>query len=426
MLKSVKKFKGDLLLFSAVISGREIMSRKNPLYAGTKFFFGMLSMLAALFLWAFVAWNGDSEITRTITVPLTCANAASGMEAFNYTGSVAVKVSGNMAILSKLNKKGFTAEVDLSGIAAGKYSLPVTVETPAGTRVVSVKPQLADIEIYRKAEKRFHVDLKPTGENEEAAEPVSAEIMPSAAFVSGPKEEIDKISSVEARVPAEQLRTDNPYTAELIAVDINDKPVVRIVINPKTVVVKPEIIAEGMSVPLKLPLYGQPAAGYEISSVRLTPDSVILKKQLEDASKINYIELPAVDVTGINGNLHTVLSLSSLELAPNIDLVKNDKITVDITLRKGLATKIFPNVAVKIEGAKQDEKWTVSPMHASVIAEGSRAQLDEISETPCDIVADVTSIVTDNIRLPLIFKNEKQGVRIIRIEPEDVLLKREK
>ena len=424
MLKSVKKFKGDLLLFSAVISGREIMSRKNPLYAGTKFFFGMLSMLAALFLWAFVAWNGDSEITRTITVPLTCANAASGMEAFNYTNNVAVKVSGNMAILSKLNKKGFTAEVDLSGIAAGKYSLPVTVETPAGTRVVSVKPQLADVEIYRKIEKRFHVNLKPVGDEE--TEPVSAEIMPSAAFVSGPKEEIDKISSVEARVPAEQLRTDNPYTAELIAVDINDKPVVRVVINPKTVVVKPENIAEGMSVPLKLPLHGQPAAGYEISSVRLTPDSVILKKQLEDASKVNYIELPAVDVTGINGNLHTVLSLSSLELAPNIDLAKNDKITVDITLRKGLATKIFPNTAVKIEGAKQDEKWTVSPAHVSVIAEGSRNQLDEISETPCDIVADVTSIVTDNIRLPLIFKNEKEGVRIIRIEPEDVLLKREK
>jgi len=399
-------------------------NKKNPVK--TKLVFGILSLLAAIFLWGFVAWDGAAEITRTIEVPVAYTKTANDIGIFKNSETVSVKVAGNMASLSRLNKSQLTAKVVLDGIAPGKYDLPVVVDNPSGVRVVSWKPSLVEVELYKKREKLFPISLKPLGgEDEDDTESFVAEILPASALVSGPSEQIALIHSLEARVEAKELKEGSSYTAELVAVDENNKPVTRIVINPKTVVIKPQEAKEGILYPVKIQLQGQPASGYEIASVRTAPEEIRLKGKSELLENIQQVEFPAIDVSGLKNNMHTVLSVSSLELGEGVEVVGSDKITVDITVKKGLATKTFANVPVTVTGYRHGEKWACVPSTVTVVAEGSRALLDSAATAPCTVCADLTSIVTSKITLPVIVKNVKNGVKILNVEPEEVALQRE-
>ncbi|MDO4952780.1 MAG: CdaR family protein [Synergistaceae bacterium] len=426
MIRVFEKIKNELRMFDYAFTGRDLTNRKDPRYAKSKLIFACISMIAAILLWGIVAWNGNGEITRTVTVPISYSHPAQGMAAFRNTESVTVKIAGNMAQLSKLDKTELAAEVDISGIAPGKYSLPVNVSSPSGTRVVACVPQFVEIELYKKSEKNFRVRIKPVGPEAEETEPVTAEILPASASVSGPRDELAKVGGVEARVPTDVLEAEKPYTSELTAVDIDGKPVQRVVINPKTVVVKPEIQREGTAVPLKAVLHGQPAAGYEISSIKLTPERVNLAGEQTAIEGLHFIELPAIDITGIKEDFHTVLPLVVPLSLSGVSLIGADSVRIDITLKKGLASKVYAGVPVKISGAKPGDRWICLPAKVSVSVEASRSLLDVATEYPCEAIADVTSIVSDSIKLPLIAENVKKGIRIVRIEPEEVILKREK
>ena len=426
MIRAFEKIKNELRLFDYAFTGRDLTNRKDPNHAKSRLIFACISMIAALVLWSFVAWNGNGEITRTVKVPLNYSHPAQGMAAFRNTESVTVKIAGNMAQLSKLDKTELTADVDISDIASGKYSLPVNATSPAGTRVVSCVPQFVEVELYKKSEKNFRVRIKPVGPEAEETEQFAAEILPAAASVSGPRNELAKVGSVEARVPTDVLEAGKTYTAELTAVDIDGSPVQRVVINPKTVVVKPELQREGTAVPLKAVLHGQPAAGYEISSVKLTPERVNVAGEQTAIEGLHFIELPAVDITGIKEDLHTILPLTLPSSLSGVSLAGTDSVRIDITLKKGLASKVYAGVPVKVSGAKPGDRWICSPAKISVSVEASRSLLDVATEQPCEIVADVTSIVSDSIKLPLIAQNVKKGIRVVRIEPDEAILKKEK
>lgn len=398
-------------------------NKKNPVK--TKLVFSVLSLLAAVLLWSFVAWDGTAEITRSIDVPVEYTKTAEDIGIFKNTETVSIKVAGNMASLSRLNKSQLTAKVILEGIAPGKYDLPVVVDNPSGVRIVSWKPSLVEVELYKKKEKLFPVSIKPLGEGEDEMEPFAAEILPASALVSGPREQIDLISSLEARVDAKELKEGKSYTAELVAVDENNKPVTRVAVSPKTVVIKPQEAKEGIVYPIKIQLQGQPASGYEIASVRSIPEEIRLKGKSELLENIQQVELPAIDISGLKDNMHTVLSVNSLELGDGVEIVGADKVSVDITVKKGLATKTFTNVPVTVTGYRHGEKWACEPSMVTVVAEGSRVLLDSARAAPCTVCADLTSIVTSKITLPVIVKNVKSGIKILNVEPEEVTLHRE-
>ncbi len=425
MNKHIDKIKDDFSLLKAVFAGRNIMNKKNPRYMQIKMLFAAISLLASVILWAYVAWNGNGDITRSVTIPVIYSHTGSGLDTLKYTEDVTVKISGSLSALSRMNKREITAIVDLAGIAVGRYSLPVNVEIPAGVRLVSVVPPFADVELYRKQQKHFSITLKPVGPNADKINITSASIQPSSVSVNGPSEDVSKIAAIEARVPLEQLETNKTYTAELIAVDSENNPVNRITLRPSTAVISPENITSSDSIPLKLPLQGNPADGYEIYSVKLTPDSLHVKGSAKNIAAIQHIELPPLNVAGIKQNLHIILTIPRENLPAGIEIEGSDKITADITLKKGHAEKIYANVPIKIEGSKNGEKWRVSPAQAVITVSGDSALLSTVNEIPCELIADVTGVVSDSIKLPLVIKNLRKNLTITKTEPDEVTLKKE-
>ncbi len=78
--------------------------------------------------------------TRTTVLP-TPLNLESGLQATFDPVNVQVALSGPLPVLNALSSADFAAEVDLNGLGAGTYTLPVRVRVPEGVNADSVQPE---------------------------------------------------------------------------------------------------------------------------------------------------------------------------------------------------------------------------------------------------------------------------------------------
>ena len=63
--------------------------------------------------------------------------------------AVSLRLAGAKSVLDKLELKGDEIYLNLKGLPAGEYNLPLTTELPAGVRVVEQKPPRVKVRISK-------------------------------------------------------------------------------------------------------------------------------------------------------------------------------------------------------------------------------------------------------------------------------------
>ena len=89
-----------------------------------------VSLLISLMLWAFVAWDGNSDGTRSMSASIEYLNLQRGYSMYDNTRKVEIRLAGRLNALSRVEQSDITARVDLQGLQPGKYSLPINISTP--------------------------------------------------------------------------------------------------------------------------------------------------------------------------------------------------------------------------------------------------------------------------------------------------------
>jgi len=83
-----------------------------------------VSLAISLMLWAFVAWDGNSDGTRSMSASIEYLNLQRGYSMYDNTRKVEIRLAGRLNALSRVEQADITARVDLQGLQPGKYSLP--------------------------------------------------------------------------------------------------------------------------------------------------------------------------------------------------------------------------------------------------------------------------------------------------------------
>lgn len=382
-----------------------------------------VSLAISLMLWAFVAWDGNSDGTRSMSTNIEYLNLQRGYSMYDNTRKVEIKLAGNLNALSRVEQSDISARVDLQGLQPGKYSLPISISTPSFVRVRSWQPSTADVEIYRHVERTVNISYRVEGDLPEGMVISTANILPKEAVISGPESDVLAVQVIETVIPGTKIR-DGEVIMLPVTVANTSGSAERITITPKQVEVKISLENEilGESIPVEVSVVGTPAEGYELESVRVIPQSVAIRGKSTAVKKMTSLVLPPVDISGLDQNLNLLLPLQPVEMTPEVEISGPDRARVEIYIRKKITDKTFNNVAVMTEGAAPGKEWKLTTQSVKVTIQGTKAEIDALQSgsAPCDLYVDVSNIVSKQLTLPILVKNLKSDFKVLRIEPEQV------
>ena len=382
-----------------------------------------VSLVISLMMWAFVAWDGNSDGTRSMSANIEYLNLQRGYSMFDNTRKVEIRLAGRINALSRVEQSDISARVDLQGLQPGKYSLPISIGMPPFVRVRNWTPSTADVEIYRHVERTVSVTYRVEGDLPEGMAISSVSILPKEAVISGPENDVLSVQSIEAVIPVSKLEEGKSMKLP-IAVAGNAGNAERVSITPGqaevTVSLENEILGE--SIPVEVSVVGSPAEGYELDTVKVIPSSVSIKGKSTEVKKMTSLVLPPVDISGLDQNLNLMLPLQPAEMNPDVEISGPERARVEIYIRKKISNKTFNSVGVMTEGKAQGKEWKITPQSVKLTIQGTKSDIDALQSgtAPCDLYVDVSNIVSKQLTLPVLVKNLRPEYTVLKIEPEQV------
>jgi len=358
-------------------------------------------LLSAIFL-AIVVW----AMAVTTTDPV---------EKRNYSRPVELEVSGldpSLLITSELpeqisltlsaprsvwsselsNASVIRAFLDVSGLEAGNYSLPITLKVYAHpVRVDSYLPNELDVRIEQLYRKDLSSNLVQPSSPAVGYEAGTPKLSTSTVTVSGPASEVEKVSEVRATLDISQAKEDIDRNLELQALDESGLPVEGITLNPEIVNVKMEVNQRGgyRNVSIKVVTSGQIASGYRLTNISSNP--LVVTVYSSDPELVNnlpgYIETTPLNLTDADEDLQVSLPLA---LPSGISVVGESTIRVSVSISPIQGSTTLPNLPVEIVGLQPDYDVTLSPDRVDVIFSGPIPTLDKLVSSNVRVIIDLS------------------------------------
>ena len=292
--------------------------------------------------------------------------------------------------LSNLNV--VRAILDLSGLEAGNYTLPIKLQIDAQpVKVDTYTPKELDVHLEQLYSKDFVITLVQPSSPAIGYEAGSAELSSSTATVSGPASLIEQIVEVRASLDISQAKEDIDTDLELQALDENGLVIEDVTISPEKINVIMPISQRGgyRNVSVKVVTSGQVASGYQLTSISSDPPIVTVYST--DPELVNnlpgYIETQALNLTDAQEDLQFSLPLS---VPSNITVVGESTIKVSVSISPMEGSTTLTNLPVEIIGLLPEYNVTLSPESVDVILSGPIPVLDELSSSNIRVLIDLT------------------------------------
>ncbi|MBR1864696.1 MAG: hypothetical protein IJ806_11485, partial [Ruminococcus sp.] len=203
---------------------------------GTDLSLRILAFTIAVIVWFILSITQYPTVTKTIKdirVEFNMAGTAAeekGLEALNYKDiTVDVEIKGMNYEIGNYDANDLIATVNLDSVTKeGKYMLDIdvrSVHTTDRCTVVSVTPETHEVEFDRITQKTLQVTAEaPLITAEDGYTLKDKTVSPAEITVEGPKKDLDKISSVSARISkSKKISEDTDMAADdLVFYDEDD------------------------------------------------------------------------------------------------------------------------------------------------------------------------------------------------------------
>ena len=90
-----------------------------------------------------------AQATLPFTVAVTTTNVPTGLTATLAPATVQVILGGALPDLGRVTVEEISVTLDLQSLTEGEHDVPVRVQAPAGTRVVSFAPSTVHVTVRR-------------------------------------------------------------------------------------------------------------------------------------------------------------------------------------------------------------------------------------------------------------------------------------
>jgi YbbR domain-containing protein len=349
-----------------------------------------LSSLILAFLLAVVVWvsavvaadpNEENVYPQPINLEITGQDPELVLSN-SIPSQVRLTVNAPRSIWSRLiSEQGVVrAWIDISGLEAGQYIVPVKVQiglTPH--KVVKVEPGEVTISLEPLLASTLDVDLKVTGEPALGYRKGQASVNPRQVAVSGPVSLVSTVASVEAQLDISDLSETIRKEVTLQPLDEKGEVVKGVTVTPPVVPVVQMINLLGgyRNVVVKVVTSGQVTEGYWLTNIIVTPPNVTVFST--DPQLVNelpgFVETEPVDLTGLKDDVDIRVTL---DLPEDVTLAGEESVLVRLSIAS-LEGSLPISLPLEIVGLSPELVAVTSPEQVDVLITGPLPILNNLT-----------------------------------------------
>lgn len=388
----------------------------------------IIAVIFAMGLWLFVNNVDDPVITARYSVKVAVKNEnyiyddGKTYQIEEDARTVTVLIKGRESIVQ--NRTDLEVVADLTEIQDKESTstyVPVTFQEVSGITLedVEIFPKVIPIRIEDSDQKEFVVDVRTENDVDDDYEIGEKTSDPEIVTIQGPKSIIEKINTVVARVQLNGETSDTVIPTKLEIIDKNKEALTDDleylnfdIGNDRIVNVSLKLWKKRDGVKLEASYSGEPAQGYVVSRVTVTPQTISVAGSDEALQELeergNTIEIPSelINVQGLTKDYQTRIELSSLllkedELMQASDENQTIQVQVSILPEDSKEYEV-PTSSVQINNLESGLHVVFIRDSLTVRIKGADgASLDDLSVEDIQLSVDLKGLKADSYTQPV-------------------------
>ncbi len=354
----------------------------------------LISFTLAMVVWLVATQGQDPIITDTISmpVPIEYTSQPPGTVVVGDLKKkiTALKLRAPKSSWESLDVSKFQATVDISNLKVGISDVPVKVEcSDPHVKILEVTPRSVTVRIEKLVEKKVPVEVHVSADVPFGYELNKTEFSPKEVVVKGPESLVAKAKSAETTIAFGTIKETIVRKSPLHPVDKNGKALSGLDLQPPsaTITVTVKQLAGVRELPVVTKITGQPAPGYRVSGVSVTPQEVKVLGSPKEINKLpGYVETPPIDVSKATSTIRKTVPLS-LPKDVTVWGPLNVTVSVDISPIEGsMSLQLSPTVI----GLGPGLKAKPSPDKVTVLLSGPLPQINSLKPDDVRVELNLT------------------------------------
>lgn len=361
----------------------------------------LLSVVLAIALWTLVVYSDDT-ITRSRTVEdLTPILTGQTTLSANYLAlvtnpleeldGVSVELEVPQAQYSRVNSNNVRVRLDLANVrSTGTQLVPFTVTSTYGT-VKNVYPSSVEVDIEALDSRSVPMNAAITGKADNYWYNVKS-LNPSTITVSGASSIVQNITKARVTVDVSDMTESDTraYPFQLMDYKGLEVPQELVTRTSSSVSATVEIYPTKelqVNSDLEDVFSGSIAEGYEVESVEVSPDTIVVAAEQELLDELTSLAVVPIEADQVNRSFTVRTSIPTLQ---GVRHYSTEQVYVTVNIREREATVAFSDLPVTLLNIPGDLVLADDPDAVSVQVSGPYSLISDLTRDMLQITADLS------------------------------------
>lgn len=312
---------------------------------------------------------------------------------------VTVTFKGDYSRIRELNPGNFKILVDLSGLTAGTYELPLETDSdlPKGV-TLEIVPSKVKVVMEEKTMKEIPVQIDLTGTPAEGFRAGTPIVNPGRVYISGPASKIETAETARATIDVQDANQNVVKKVKLIAYDQAGNEV-KGAISPPVLEVEVPITLPLKSMPLQIKWIGQPARGFAVAGVQQSVEQITVYGTQDILDRMDFYEGVEIDLTGLTED-----KTFSIDVPVSQELkVEPSKLEIKVTIVPAV-TKVLEGISVTLSVPNEGVEASLALPEdelTSVTVEGAPEVIEKLRSQDVQALVNVSNLAPGTYELPI-------------------------
>jgi len=357
----------------------------------------LLSFLFALVVWGSAVVSANPNQENDLSIPLEVVEQPANTVIVDpIPEEVTITVYAPQSVIEQIrDEQILVGRADLSGLEAGTYNVPVSIEVPDELRPIRIldkNPEKIQITLDNLVKREVPIATEINGKPAVGYKVGPVNWSAETVTVSGRETQVQKIDTVKAELDISDADETINKEIPLVPYDSEGKRVAEIDLDPTSVEVEQQIVLQGgyRNVAVNVVTQGKVAAGYRFTSITPNPPTVMIfseNPQLVEELP-GYVNTEPLDLTGVDDYMETILEL---DLPEGVTVVGDPTVLVQVNVTT-IKTNMTITREVEVIGLLPGLKAEVSPPNVDVGIYGPVPTLDNLTQRDVRVIVDLSDL----------------------------------